>query len=512
MLLAETTYILRSHKALLIHTPTESLLKLALRAPWDECLSRLFGVADFNNRVIKHSKTFGGFLGCIARVYAGVARGDIELESDEKRSKAESNYSYLSEAAYGRGFSHSIMSAFPELKCDSGFLESLDTAIGAPLDIACRDIEFQLRSLQSLCSCMTCDPRSLKFHNRCLVAVAFTLYHLVLVVSCVESPMDLHPTLSGLEEIYKSCQFIWANPSISAPPKGYQTWEFCLDKLRTLHSNNLNERQEDDFKEPIPGPLASAFLIFVGVWPEHNTSKDTADCCTALCSMGLCLYMDSLRMPSSSAELAQKVHVIPGHIEWQDRSYDAVVDGIYHDSLRPIVPNALFVEAVDTPPEKSQREEAASIISLVTERSTEREVAFYYKASIPDGTVYIQPGFSSRHIRRSTGRTSCDKISCRSLPFPCTFVREGWEMDREFFDKLHYQNGIACCVWDFRDDYARCTALAAMYNATETGKRRASYLLRTGECIPCCVRALLARNWSLIDEARGLKEGVVHIL
>lgn len=512
MLLANTTYILRSHRELLIQTPDDSLLKFALRAPWDECLSRLFGVADFDNKLIKNSKTFGGFLGSVARIYAAVAKGEIELESESKRSEVESNYRYLSEAAYGRGFAHSIISIFPELKCETDFVDSLDTAVGVAVDIARRDIEFYLRSLQSLCSCMTCSPRMLKFHHRCLVTMAFTLYHLVLIVACVDYPSDLHPTLSGLEEIYQHCTFIWGNPNVSAPPKGYQTWEYCLDQLRILRSNNLQHRRADEFEEPVPGPLASAFLIFVGIWPQHNTSKDKADCCTGLCSMGLCFYMDSLRLLSSSAELAQKVHIIPGHIEWQNRSYDAVVDGIYHDSLRPTVPKAMFEEAVDTPPENALRKEEVSITSLVAERSTEREVAFYYKASIPNGTVYIQPGFSSRHICRSTGRTSCDKTTCMSLPWPCTFVRKGWEMDREFHDKLHYQNGISCCVWEFRDDFARCAALAVLYNAREHGKRKTTYLLRTGECIPCSVRALLARDWSLVDKTKGLNEGVVHIL
>jgi hypothetical protein len=54
--------------------------------------------------------------------------------------------------------------------------------------------------------------------------------------------------------------------------------------------------------------------------------------------------------------------------------------------------------------------------------------------------------------------------------------------------------------------------LATLYNTREQGKRKTTYLLRTGECIPCCVRALLARDWSLVDNARGLSEGVVHIL
>ena len=85
-------------------------------------------------------------------------------------------------------------------------------------------------------------------------------------------------------------------------------------------------------------------------------------------------------------------------------------------------------------------------------------------------------------------------------------------MDKEFYDNLHYQNGIDCCVWEFRDDFARCAALATLYNTREQGKRKTTYLLRTGECIPCCVSALLARDWSLVDNARGLSEGVVHIL
>ena len=437
LLLANTTYVLRSHTSLLIQTPDQSLLKFALRAPWDECLSRLFGVADFNNRLIKNAKTFGGFLGSIARIYAAVAKGEMELESESKKSVTESNFKYLSETVYGRGFAQSVISTFPELKCGIGFLDSLDTAIGVTLDIARRDIEFQLRSLQSLCSCLTCHPHMLKYHSRCLVVMAFTLYHLVLIVAGVEYPPDLHPTLSGLEEIYRNCTFIWGYRGIGSPPKGHQTWEYCLDQLRTLNSNDINRRQADELKEPVPGSLASAFLIFVGIWPQHSASINTADICTALCSMGLCFYQDSLRLLSSSAELAQKVHIIPGHIEWQDRSYDAVVDGLYHDSLIPKVPKAVFEEAVGTPPKNALRNDKASITSLVTERSTEREVAFYYKASISDGTVYIQPGFSGRHIISSTGRTSCDRISCLSLPWPCTFISKGWEMDKEFYDNLH---------------------------------------------------------------------------
>ncbi|EPE32592.1 hypothetical protein GLAREA_07726 [Glarea lozoyensis ATCC 20868] len=511
MMITNTTYVLRSHTALLIQTPDESLLKLSLRAPWDECLSRLFGVADFNDRLIKHAKMFGGFLGSIARIYEAVAKGEMELESEAKKSESESNYKYLSEATYGRGFSSSIVSILPELKSATGFLESLDLAIGVTLDIARRDIEFHLRSLQSLCSCLVCHPHMLKWHSRCLVVVAFTLYHLVLIVANVDYPEGLDPTLSGLEEVYQSCISMWANFGRSQPPKGHQTWEYCLDKLRVLSSNELNYRKEDDFQEPVHGSLASAFLVFAGIWPRRSTINGN-DCYTGLCSVGLCFYQDSLRFLSSSAELAQKIHIIPGHIEWQDRSYDAVVDSLYHESLRPTLPKAVFEGAVDTIPEDLLRTDEVSVTPLIAERSTEREVTFYYKASIPDGTIYIQPGFSTRHILRSTGRTSCDKPFCSSLPWPCTFVRRGWDLDREFHDNLHYQNGVACCVWEFRDDFARCAALAALYNSQESGKRKTTYLLRTGECVSCCVRALLARDWSLTNDSKGLKQGVVHIL
>ena len=85
-------------------------------------------------------------------------------------------------------------------------------------------------------------------------------------------------------------------------------------------------------------------------------------------------------------------------------------------------------------------------------------------------------------------------------------------MDREFYDNLHYQNGIACCVWEFRDDFARFAALATLYNTREQGKRKTTYLLRIGECIPYCVRVLLARDWSLVDNDKGLREGVIHTL
>ena len=85
-------------------------------------------------------------------------------------------------------------------------------------------------------------------------------------------------------------------------------------------------------------------------------------------------------------------------------------------------------------------------------------------------------------------------------------------MDREFHNKLHYQNGISCCVWEFRNDFAQCAALAVLYNAREHGKLKTTYLLKTGECIRCCVRARLARDWSLVDKAKGLNGGVVYIL
>lgn len=513
MVVTATNYVLRAHTELLIQTPNDSLLRLALRSPWSDCLSRLFGMADFSNKLMQNCRSIGGLLGSMARIYTAVATGEMELESEVWKSKAASNYNYLSEATHGRGFTHTITSTFPELKAESGFQDGLDAAVGATLDIAKRDIEFQLRSLQSLCSCLICNPKKMDYQQRCLVAMAFTLYHLVFIIACVECPPDLYPTLSGLEKVYNHCTFIWGNHSVSSPPIGYQTWEYCLDQLRILSTMQepAHHRQAGDFNKPVSGPLTCAFLLFVGIWPQQTSSQDY-DCCTGICAMGLCFYMDSLRFPSSNAALAQNVHIIPGHIEWQGRSYDTIVDGKYHDSLRPSVPMAEFEDAVNIPPGNMFRDDKVSITSLVAERSTDREIVFYYKVTFLNGTVYIFPGFSALHWRASTGRTQCDNISCPSLPLPCTFIKEGWEVDQGFYDKLHYQNGIACCVWEFQNDLARCATLAVLCGTRQGGARKTTYLARTGECIPCCVRALLLRSWSLTEPATGLKQGVVHIL
>jgi hypothetical protein len=494
-----TTYILGSHHEMMVHTPDTSLLKLSLRVPWESCISQVLGRETFS-RLLQNSRTVGGLLGTMARLYTALAKGDTTWPAGVWPHGQQ--FPYIPESTHGRGFINGLTTCLSELSNAPELVSSMEAAVRATLSEANQNIEFNLRSLKSLCACVFCEPMRLTRLTDCLVSSCFAIYHLVRIMMCVNYDQCLHPTLSGLREIEKQCSLIWVDYTNSSKEDIYT----CLHRILNLNGNTRLEPGENmTGTSPV---LGYAFLVFTGSWPKTLRDRDDRESsCTAISSSGICVYADWLRQPSAEAEASSKIHAIPGHIEWQAKQYDLVFDGIYSDRLNPKVPEALYEAATDEIPQDPPRPEKITLKALVNERSSERELAYFYQASFPDGKVWMQPGFLSNVILHSSGYIPCNKSTCpSSLLWPCTFVQQGWELNRDFYDKLHYQNGIACCVWSFQQDLAKCTALSLLSRSQAQGKRTLMMWMRSGECIPCCLKFVLGIQHTLIGEA------VIHII
>lgn len=489
---SSTTYVLREDEDLIVRSPTIEHNILTIRTPWDGCLTRVFGTAF--NALIKASTNLGGFLGSTARVYQALALGESDVGKFSRKT-----YINFVESSYGIGLIHSVVSIFPELERANGLFDAMQLALDAPLQEALETIERTVLNLEQLCQCKKCTSSDKGREVTCIVVIAFSIREMVSTICCVTRDDNILPTVRGILLVYNRHTMDWP---LSLHARGRPLLAVSLG----LNMNDVFGPDEEQIREF--DLLSHPIEIFSG-YSDHSRylaerNPQGKEFCTATVKQGLCYYLNCLRSLSSHAENARVVHIIPGHIQMNDKHFDNVYDygNTSYTHLSPIQFDILGDSTSAAIQQRRHFDIKLEMLGL--EKAIDHELIVFYRATVPDEpAIKLQPGRISREVLKGTGMLTCERSRCTSrLVLPCAFVRQGWHLAGKDDTNtwVGSRTGPLGFIWPQLEDPARCIVIQEQLSLTT------QIVLRRSECTSCCTVSLL-REWPKKD-----RKELFHVL
>jgi len=155
---------------------------------------------------------------------------------------------------------------------------------------------------------------------------------------------------------------------------------------------------------------------------------------------------------------------------------------------------------VSTTQSKDLEEPRSSCVTytvLATERYNEKQINFYYKATITENGLsrsearfHVLPGLLTESVLLGTGLVPCPQLpNCTAcspptnqFALPLAVVKDGWQISRKISEQFQYFAGLACILWSpsITSDIERCLVVCL-------ARKHDAYLLLKGRsCIYCC--------------------------
>ena len=512
------TYILLSGRSL-ITDDSQDACRWILKVPWESCLQQAYGETFQSLSALVH--IFGSYLGCCARIYEALARGEPNVGVFSRVGFTE-----FSERGYGHGFIHSTNTIFVELDT-AGLNEAMKSSLNKTFEDAVKEVEQDFQRLKNSCSCCICsgyyhignpslppeDPEKLR--DNCLVVLAMTIRHLISILACTDRDIALPVAVSGLKSfytLYESVYRLWLDKSV---PEVMVAALATGLKTKPTKEENMSKDKSTFACELPKNPIDEIRPLFDGsIWHRRNQSDRWGT--TATAADGVCCYRQSLRSCSSEAQVMRTIYVLPGHIEKFHTPYDLVTDGSVENRGTPSDDPATL-GGLDSDEQNLQPIELGkfSIKALAFEPSGYRHLCFYYKVTEPGGaTEVISPGLFTEFILRFTGLLTCSRgRQCRKqLCTPATVVQKGWAVD-ERHDGLIYTSGLALCLWFYKGDLARCYALSRCIDTCLPLQISAvsNIFLKRDECLPCSSHSINQDASTIIGQTRP-RRAVAHLI
>jgi hypothetical protein len=523
ILAAETTFVLNDVSQIFekeARSPDAAVV--SGRLEWKHALSSAF-LSDFN-RLMEISHTLGDCIGSAARLFKGLAQADEAFPF--KYRLACTSYS---DAAHGAGFVLNTIQWFPELK---RLKDIMLKSVSQDFASAHRRYEACISVIRAHCNCITCQskttghdafddedevpmtpapeddetPGSQRGNESdednestedwdpdkfCEVVITETVIFLSRALSNVLlEDKNLLPTRSGLELAYgRQMNHRLSSHLGRSALRKVGPIAFCLD-----FDNNFLFGMQENNEEGIEIRLHTALEIFAGRRPSSTSSNYSA-----LCANGICAFLGIISEASSGGadiESASKIHILPGRISHEKKSYSMLIDRVQPVDL----PDTGFMNAIElTHIERPQLNNHLS----VRETYTGLEVWI---------EIETRPGRDGRKLRKfcvgplklavwltsRRGLVSCKRLryvsprmaesslkkDCRwSGPISLREVREAAAEQRSirFNDK-------AIDVLNYKD---MSLAIAAVASTADLDPKYSIFIVDR-ECLSCCMKAVLA--------------------
>lgn len=460
------------------------LLSVGGRVPWSHALKTTFG-NDFE-KLISMEWAFATALGSAARIFTALSESDPAMPPDSLKSwhwyfKGSSGIDYLLLAR----------DRFPELEVL--FDEASSTTRSQDLSTAIAMFEGQMAIISSACGCLTCCWKSVH-HERprptgrtssmyCLTVLIETVILLVRSLSGIVS--GLLPMRSGLELVYD------------------------IQMSKHIEAKGRLSQIVPSFKSYQDPPLIyMAMTIFGGRTSIHGLFKQ-GTFCSAVSEHGLCYYLDILRESSRDAVTLPYVHVIPGKIEYLGRSYSILTDGGIQtparsgsDRPRTCVPKSAIRDMT-----QATTGQFEVLVSEVVSAHSDSALTIEYGIVVGQAVVSsFGPARVIESFSANQGLVSCARHDCPPLPSL---------QDVELVEAQSQKSPDIC-----RQLSLGQTTVYIIGGRLPT-ICLASYLLwdplvRSGECLACCVRYGIQKNWrdfgiicisENLDEEHSLNHG-----
>jgi hypothetical protein len=292
----------------------DNRMKAGGRLPWDECLSRSFNLS-FNaplglGEMFGLKRYFASAIGSAARVFEAVARAEPGVDFSVRK-----RWIYYTNEGSGGGFIQNLMHWFPELKViETDMLRAVESGFKD----AQSQYEASMAKIAEHCNCPHCTvaPKTTD-RSHCFVLVAETVLQAGLILSNVEVDEGLCPLRAGFERLYnaqlKTRSLDDQTRTIFEKDMGPIAW--------VIEPKTADDRETDNnrMRVMIEGAL--------GLFGPINPLRDSDSC--AWSNNGICAYRTILRNLSMHNEFGYslgRIHIVPGRIEWQNRSYDQIQD------------------------------------------------------------------------------------------------------------------------------------------------------------------------------------------
>ena len=452
---------------------------LSGRVEWGTAIRQTFGSSA--TKLLQIPGILGESIGSAAKIYSITSESmPLKPGSFQRRPKR------FGPEVSGRAFVDLAYKQLPELASSK---DAMELAVERPYDDACLHFEKAMAMLKELCGCpVNChsqaaeaafidltdqvsnDQFDISTSNRggCLRLLVLTIIQLVRQISTVASmPADLCPKRRGLEALYEKVQ-----TKLSA----------CRDTPRV----DINLLDALDSK----GLIDLAVLIFGVELPFAYNEKaysEDRNRASVWVNGGLCFVMGCVIRLSSRAEESLRVHIIPGHVEWNRKTYTKVRDGTIgspRSIMRPMVlpvPEAAY---------KAQMQLINSMTAraVVTESSDCLRMSYEIKTA--SGTFFLGPGALSYEMAKAASGISCSGKKCRpfngldeSFLFTLYSMRLPYEDPGKQKVPLDIPEKPNIILFG-EHQLARCTALGWSLFDTRL-------ILQERECIACCARRAL---------------------
>ena len=150
---------------------------------------------------------------------------------------------------------------------------------------------------------------------------------------------------------------------------------------------------------------------------------------------------------------------------------------------------------------------------LAAEVATEQAISCSYRISMPSASIRLHPGKLYFQIMWRTGHIICTGVSCASnLAFPCQVVKSGWAVRQNLTQNVTHFSRIACCIWPYEDEVARCMVLVTHFNGEGRNTKKDTVFVRRRECLPCCTKSILQESSQILADEAFDGKVIVHIV
>lgn len=454
------------------------------RVEWGTAMRQTFGSSA--RKVLQIPGNLGECVGSAAKIYS-VAGESVSLEPEFLRRKSN----IFGPESSGRAFVDLVCKQLPEFT-DSR--DAMELAVERPYDDACLHFEKAMAILKEICGCpMNCCPpqsstrapspafidvtaqvsnnefrKSTTGSLYCLRLLVHTAIQLVRQMSTVASiPADLYPRRRGLEALYEKVK------------------ERFSDRHGSPGANALLLDTPDSM-----GLIDAAILVFGAELPfnyiERAYSQDR-NRASVMVNGGLCFILDSVIRLSSRAEEALSVHIVPGHVEWNNRTYSRVRDGSIGSPMFIMAPMIL-------PVSEAKHKAQMQLIDSMTARAVVTEssdcLRMSYEIKTASGAFFLGPATLSNEMANATSSISCSGKKCRPFSgldesFLFTLYTSRLPYDAPGNRRIPFDITEKPNIILFGEhQLARCTVLGeSLFNTR--------LVLQEKECIACCARRAL---------------------
>jgi len=439
---------------------------LCVRVPWSIALSSTFGKQALEDLTITLATTFITALGSAACLTEHVVRASAGIKQEWLR-----NTTYYTDGTFGRGLLSMVSSCFPEISSDIT-LRGM-SFLGQTFNEASMAYESAISKISVACGCGCEDKRPVLIQRKPTICLR-GLFEAIILITRLKAGIlvdrELLPSQNGLYNIYEH-NTTWMSLSPTEKLLGLQ-----------------------------PGTRIDKAAVLYGGCTAKSSTRAQRGAVSAITHRGLCFFLNSLSDISYDPEGLSQVHVVPGIIELDRRIYPEVRDTAFEGPKY----QAKREQIVTTEPRENVHVPNDLTLEAVA-METETHVVFSYKVSSPLGTSYIPPATLSISAAQALGNVSCHSSSCSRLddtPPIKVIEGEGKAEASNTSTRIHFvpRNGPAWCIAllsaFYEDGYSPVISLNGIPVQPDLGSNGSHVILRTSECISCCLRAAMKYDQS----------------